>query len=182
MTENQDLRNDKNWKEKAPYGLNAENGFPITKEEHEAIRQNGQQRSEVIKISVSSSEMKSLIESNLALQKEKEQLQKEIDESVKPIPAGTIPLSTQQSSSNPQIFENSEQLIDNVRDRASVQNPDKQDRAFAKAVLDKMMLKAFSGQKDCGKKFDYTMEKDVSINDVLNAKYQRRKKLAKGGQ
>lgn len=98
------------------------------------------------------------------------------------VQAGCVPLSSQQSSSEPQVFDSQEALIDNLRDRCSTQNPNKEDRNLAKAQLDALMLKCFKGQKDCNKPFDFTMPKDVSINDVLNAKYQRRKKLAKGVQ
>jgi hypothetical protein len=107
---------------------------------------------------------------------------KRVNESKTPkqVVAGVVPLETQQSSSDPQFFTSPESLIDNLRDRASAMNPNKQDKELAKAQLDTLMLKAFKGQKDCNKPFDFTMPKEVSINDVLSAKYQRRRKLAKG--
>jgi hypothetical protein len=99
---------------------------------------------------------------------------------VKPINAGCVPLSSQQSSSNPQAFGSHEEMIDNIRDRCSAQNPNKQDRATAQAILDKLMEKAFKGQTDCNKPFSYEQPTDLSLNDILNAKYQRRKRLGKG--
>lgn len=98
----------------------------------------------------------------------------------KHIPSGCVPLETQYNSSNPQVFDSQEALIDNLRDRASASNPNKQDKELAKAQLDTLIVKAFNGQKDCHKPFSMEMGKDVSINDVLQAKYQRRRKLSKG--
>lgn len=98
------------------------------------------------------------------------------------VPSGTVPWQTQQETANPQVFNSQEELIDNLRDRCSAQNPNKQDRDLAKAQLDALMIKCFKGQKDCNKPFDFTMPKEVSISDFMNSKYQRRKKLAKGVQ
>ena len=128
-TENQDLRNDKNWKEKALYGLHADTGFPLSQQEFESLRSN-QPKTEVIKISVSSSEMKALIEANQQLAKEKDSLQlekdalqKEVDKSEKPIhvPAGTIP-NSMNTPARQSGFCSIEELIDDVNLNKDVRN------------------------------------------------------------
>jgi hypothetical protein len=96
------------------------------------------------------------------------------------IPSGCVPLSSQQPSSNPHAFGDYNSLVDSIRDRCSAQNPDKEDRKQAQAVLDKLMEKAIRGQKESLKPFNYEMPADVSLSEMLNAKYQRRKKLGKG--
>jgi hypothetical protein len=219
-----DLRNDPNWRTKAPFGMHVD-GSPLTQAEYEALR-GKQSRTETIHVKVdndaitetmnenkrlkqeieNSQEAKALYDdmkekaalqlTNLGIPTEAESIHSkdDLDRSIatiriiqskqgsrnERIPSGTVPLSSQQSSSNPQVFNSQEELIDNLRDRVSASNPNKQDRDLAKSQLDTMMVKAFRGQKDCNKPFDFTMPKDVSINDVMNAKYQRRRKLAKG--
>jgi hypothetical protein len=94
------------------------------------------------------------------------------------INAGCVPLSSQQTQ-NPQAFGTHEEMIDSIRDRASTQNPDKQDRANAKAVLDKLFEKSLKGQSEAHKPFSYEMGKETSLSDMLSEKYRRRKNLGK---
>jgi hypothetical protein len=93
--------------------------------------------------------------------------------------SGCVPLSSQTPANQDSAYGSYEEMVDNIRDRASAQNPNLQDRTQAKAVLDKLMEKAFSGQKESLKPFDYQMPKDISINEILDRKYQRRKMLAR---
>ena len=86
------------------------------------------------------------------------------------VPSGTVPLSTQQNNSNPQAFGTHEEMIDSIRDRASIQNPDKQDRKQAQAILDKLFEKSLKGQNESRKPFDYEMPKEISLSDLLSEK------------
>ena len=97
------------------------------------------------------------------------------------VPSGTVPWSAiEKQNTNPQAFGSYPEMIDSIRDRASMQNPDKQDRANAKAVLDKLFEKSLKGQSEAQKPFSYEMGKETSLSEMLNEKYRRRKKLGKG--
>ena len=80
-------------------------------------------------------------------------------------------------SHNPQAFGSHEEMIDSIRDRASIQNPDKEDRANAKAVLDKLFEKSLKGQSEAHKPFSYEMDKETSLAKCLAEKYQTKKKI-----
>ncbi len=98
----------------------------------------------------------------------------------KPIPMGNVPLDTQTPANPNQGFGSYPEMIDSLRDLSSAQNPDIKQRQAAKATLDKLMEKAFAGQKEAQKPFSMEMDKETSLRDLLNQKYQRRKALSKG--
>lgn len=97
---------------------------------------------------------------------------------------GSAPLSGQyqQQGQSGQQFESIEDLINNLRDRSSYQNPNKEDQKLAKAQLDQLMLKAVKGQKEANKPFSYSPnpEENQGTLDMLKSQFERRKKLKQG--
>lgn len=71
-------------------------------------------------------------------------------------------------------FDSYNSMIDHLRDVASHSNPDLASREQAQLVLNELMKKAFKGQKEANKAFNYQGENTL---DMLKKKFERRKKF-----
>jgi hypothetical protein len=207
-----DLRNDPDWRTKAPFGLHVD-GTPLTQQEYEGLK--GGKKAH-IELSVSSKEMENTLRDNISKDQQIKDLEEKLNlvaevawekkkkevgcndptvndpESLmawekgrnsnnrqpQNVPSGTVPLSSQTSAnSNPQAWGDVESMINSVRDLASNENPDKVSRAENQKILDTLMTKALKGQKEGKQDMTYQQPKDVSLSDILNEKYRRRKAL-----
>jgi hypothetical protein len=96
-------------------------------------------------------------------------------------PSGSAPLnSAQYGRSNEVSFSNENEMVDFIRDMASHSNPDVQSRDHFQKILNELMRKSFSGQKQQG-----TIPFSYQGKDVLEFRkkqFERRKKFRQQGE
>jgi len=182
----ENLINDPNWRQKAPYGLHVD-GSPLTKEEYEALKTKPTQ---VIKVNIDSKQMEELIEEKKSVEEERDDLAEKLnliaenafekkkrelgapDDITTPEQlqgyelakkgnvgnnqGGSAPLNSQYGQQNQGEFSSMESLIDSLRDRSSANNKNMVDRTIAKNQLDALMTKAVLGQRETNKPFSYS--------------------------
>lgn len=220
MTE--DLRNDPEWRKKAPYGLHVD-GTPLTKENYEALHAKPQQ----LNVKIDTSTVEDLARKKIELEGKEAVINENLDEVERTkqifndlksavegeyekqhfkVPkietvddlnnasenlselkrrtqkgtaqGGSAPLQNQFLREKKEGYGSYEEMVSDLRDKASHSNPDVKSRQEAQKVIDELMRKAIRGQKEHGNlPFNY---KGENVLEFRKQQFQRRKKLEKG--
>ena len=182
----EDLRNDPNWRSKAPYGLKID-GTAFSREEFEALKT---KPTSVIKVTVDSKQMEELIEQKKSVEEERDDLAEKLDliatnafekkrrelnctdDSINTpekleawskghnpnnsASGGSATLEGQYGNSQNQGANSMEGMIDGLNDRCSAANKNMTDRKLAIAQREEFLKKNFRGQLEANRPFNYS--------------------------